>query len=371
MRPIVLLGLISALGTGALAQSPRPVVRNGIDAMNCRACHTAATPTKSNPALSACPRLDEAPPSITLGKAGGKYAPVSFAHRAHAHMAETGMGCNGCHHYDQARAIQPCRNCHAVSRKREDLGKPDLQAAMHRQCIECHRSWDPAGSCATCHVKDAAGTASQQKKGPALIAPERVVYETGSKEGKTVTFFHKDHTGRFARACADCHQQESCATCHDRTRPGFGQAVITRQTAKGLTEDQAHARCVQCHSTDACATCHKGMASRTLSFDHGRRTGFALNRFHAALECKQCHKAPGAYAKLPADCESCHKGWQAKFDHARTGLVLDDQHTGASCTDCHADKSFRATPVCVGCHTDKAWPAQKPGKAVAPARPRK
>jgi hypothetical protein len=237
---------------------------------------------------------------------------------------------------------------------------------MHRQCIECHREWNPTGGCSTCHVKEGAAAA----KGAKVAAPERIVYETKAAQGKAVTFFHKDHTDRFALACADCHVQESCGACHDRKRVAAAQPVLTRQTRAGLTEEQAHERCANCHTTDACATCHKGMPSRALAFDHGRRTGFTLNRFHAQLACRSCHKGEGAYRSLGTGCESCHKGWQKTFDHARAGLQLDDQHKELDCESCHDDKTFRAKPVCASCHDDKAWPAHKPGKAV-PRAPRK
>jgi hypothetical protein len=374
MKPIILLGLVGLASTAGSAQA-RPAGRIDAAALDCRACHTSVTPTKNAPALAACPRLkikgyhavDEAPATLKLGTDGATYGPVTFAHRAHAHMAETGKGCTGCHHYDQVRPIQKCKNCHAVSRVREDLNKPDLKAAMHRQCLECHREWNPAGSCSTCHVK--AGTAAAKaatgpKKASAVAEPGKIIYETGAKEGKTVTFFHREHTTRFALACAQCHQNESCRGCHDRKRLNADNAVITRKTAKGLTDDEAHARCSNCHVKDECSTCHKGMSPRTIGFDHLRRTGFGLNRFHAPLECSRCHTGPPPYRAISADCESCHKGWQPRFDHGKTGLVLDDQHTGAACADCHADKTFRARPTCEGCHTDKTWPAQKPGKVV-------
>jgi hypothetical protein len=394
MRPIVLIGLLGVVGASAQAQTRLPArgaARPTAAAPDCRACHTAVTPTKNAPALAACPRLKvtgyhpltEAPATLTLGSAEGTYGPVTFAHREHAHMAETGKGCSGCHHYDQARPIQKCKNCHAVSRSREDLAKPDLKAAMHRQCISCHRDWNPGGACKTCHVTGTktpavgaapaatapaatapAATTPAAKKAATVTAPERVIYETGAKAGKTVTFFHADHTTRFALACADCHQQESCRTCHDRKRVGAQGAVLTRRTAPGLSETQAHVRCATCHTTDACATCHKGMPSRSLDFDHGRRSGFTLNQFHAVLPCKSCHTAPGAYARVNADWESCHKGWQKTFAHARTGIALDDQHKDVECSGCHEDKTFRAAPTCAGCHDDKKWPAQKPGKVT-------
>ncbi|HEY3287307.1 MAG TPA: cytochrome c3 family protein [Gemmatimonadaceae bacterium] len=369
MTRITSVGLLLLVASATAATQGRPASRGTGVAMDCKACHTSPTPTKNTPALSACPRLkitgyhavDEAPGTFTLSTSSKTYGPVQFPHREHAHMAETGKGCAGCHHYDQARPIQKCKNCHAVSRKREELGKPDLKAALHRQCIECHREWNPTGTCSTCHAKAGVVVATKTK----VTTPDRIIYETHAKQGQSVTFFHKDHTDRFGLACADCHQQESCGACHDRKRAALGQAAITRQTAAGLTEEQAHERCANCHTTDACATCHKGMASRALAFDHGRRTGFTLNRFHARLDCKQCHKTAGTYARLGTDCESCHKGWQAKFNHAHAGLVLDEQHQEIECASCHEDKTFRAKPVCASCHDDKAWPAQKPGKPVA------
>jgi len=377
MKSIPLLGLL-LLGAAALPAQSRPAVRNG-SPLDCRACHTAVTPTKEAPALAACPRLkitgyhaiDEAPVTLTLGTAGATYGAVKFSHRAHAHMAETGKGCNGCHHYDQARPIQKCKNCHAVSRKREDLGKPDLKAAMHRQCLDCHRDWNPQGACSTCHESKASVGAAPVKQATTVAAPTRVIYETGAREWKTVTFFHADHTTRFALACAQCHQQESCRGCHDRKRAGADNTVLTRKTAAGLTDEQAHARCAGCHARTECATCHKGMSPKSIGFDHGRRTGFSLNRFHAPLQCKQCHTTPGAFVRVRADCESCHKGWQAKFDHARTGLALDEQHKDLDCTSCHEDKTFRAQPTCKGCHDDKAWPAQKPGRPVGRDTPKR
>jgi hypothetical protein len=384
MRPLFLVGLLGVVSALALAQD-RTIVRTraavpNMSATDCRACHTAKTPTKNDPALAACPRLkikgyhaiNEAPDKLTLGKSGATYGPVTFAHRAHAHMAETGQGCISCHHYDQARPIQKCKNCHAVSRKREDLGKPDLKAAMHRQCLDCHRDWNPQGSCKTCHGKsDTSATATSKPKMPTAVSPpDRVIYETGAKEGKTVTFFHADHTKRFALACANCHQNESCRGCHDSKRVGTDNSVVNRKTAKDLTDEQAHVRCATCHTKDDCAVCHKGMTQKTIGFDHGRRTGFALNQFHVKLDCKKCHTGSGAYARVAADCESCHKGWQPKFDHAKAGIDLDEQHKDLECASCHVDKTFRR-PTCSSCHDDKTWPAQKPGKVVNRDTPKK
>jgi hypothetical protein len=387
MRWVVLIGFIGVVGARAPAQAPAKApaqtpakARNAVAALDCRTCHTAGTPTKTNPALLACPRLlvtgyhavADAPKTIALGTPG-TYGAVRFSHGKHAQMAATGQGCNGCHHYDQARPIQECKSCHSTSRLRADLGKPDVQAAMHRQCLECHRDWNPAATCSSCHVQAGAiavsgvagGTAQPAAKAPKLTAPVRIVYETKAVEGKTVTFLHDDHTRRFGLQCADCHQRQSCASCHASTVLARTAATAaTRLAAKSGAVPATHARCSTCHATAQCATCHTNSAARTAGFDHRTRTGWALNRLHAPLACQRCHTTPGKFEKLNPDCESCHKGWQAKFEHAKTGLALDQVHVDAGCVSCHEDKAFVAAPSCAGCHTDKAYPADKPGKRV-------
>jgi hypothetical protein len=383
MRCAALIGLICLVGAGASAQT-RTQAKRASTALDCKACHTADTPTKKNPALLACPRLlikgyhsvDEAPQTMTLGESAGKYGPVNFSHRDHARMAETGKGCSGCHHYDQAQPIQQCKACHSTSRLRADLGKPDVRGAMHRQCLECHRDWNPASKCGSCHAQQggsaANGVAKTPAKSPTPTTPTRLVYETKAVEGKTVTFFHDDHTQRFGLQCADCHQQESCATCHSvkaLARPAV--ATAPRRTRITGTVAEAHARCSACHANDQCAACHAAKPRDVIGFDHSKKAGWTLNRFHAALTCQQCHTTPGKFAKLNPDCETCHKGWQTRFDHKKTGLALDELHTGADCASCHADKKFIAPPACGSCHTDKSYPANKPGRIVAKTATRK
>ena len=55
------------------------------------------------------------------------------------------------------------------------------------------------------------------------------------------------------------------------------------------------------------------------------------------------------------------------FDHATTGQLLDENHVGASCTDCHANNRFSPTPTCDACHDPEdsiTFPAKRPGPLV-------
>ncbi|MFI5349648.1 MAG: cytochrome c3 family protein [Elusimicrobiota bacterium] len=321
-------------------QSPASVV-------DCRLCHTNDAPTKEKPSLVRCPRgktkgvhsPSQAPEVITLGSGGGTYGPVTFFHKAHAEMAEMDGGCYRCHHYDQGGPIQKCEACHSGTRSREDLGKPDLEAAVHRLCVECHRELGHSADCSVCHGG---------KGLPKALLPNLLVYQTDSDQGKVVTFPHGDHARRFGLKCADCHQRQSCSSCHDP-----GKSLPPR--LKG----DPHQSCSACHANDKCSSCHS--TRPTGAFDHGKSTGWIQNRFHRVLECARCHTTPGKFAKLDKDCEACHKGWQARFVHEKTGLILDETHAALACENCHADKEFAAPPACANCH-DRSYPRDKPGK---------
>lgn len=353
MRPLyaLLTSLAAAGAAWGQAEVPPAPAPSVVD---CKACHTSDSPTKEKPALVKCPRAktkgvhspSEAPRTLTLGAAGGEYGPVKFSHKAHAEMAEMGGGCYQCHHYDQGGRIQKCGECHSPERARTDVGKPDLKGALHRLCVECHRQWSHSTDCAACHGG---------KAPPKADMPKRVVYWTSSDQGKVVTFPHGDHARRFGLRCAGCHQQQTCTSCHDPKKKGLGAPP------RRAKEAQPHQSCSACHAKDKCSSCHstKPMGA----FDHGKSTGWIHNRFHARLECARCHTTPGRFTKIATDCDSCHKGWQAEFDHKKTGLALDEIHAALGCADCHADGQFTAPPACATCH-EKSYPKDKPGKPV-------
>jgi len=68
------------------------------------------------------------------------------------------------------------------------------------------------------------------------------------------------------------------------------------------------------------------------------------------------------HGKLAFACEECHSpdSWKempnpAKFDHARTGFVLQGQHADVACMDCHTALTFKfkkSATRCADCHQD-------------------
>jgi hypothetical protein len=299
-----------------------------------------------------------------------QYGPVVFSHRTHAQMTEMSGRCYGCHHYnDTSLNILACKSCHPAERQRENVNIPDLKGAYHRQCLDCHRQWSGTPDCASCHLDDAKGKseahilegyARGRKDHPPVQAPAKKVYATKEQDGTLVTFHHTDHAGRFGLACADCHRQEGCISCHDK-RPAAVRASAA--AARRGDFEALHSRCSSCHAEEACDRCHS--ASETAPFDHARSSGWPLKPYHASLACSRCHGEGNAFAGLKRDCATCHRAWSAgAFKHSVTGLALDELHEPLDCTECHPGKEYSKTPTCAGCHPDKTHPQSRPGRLV-------
>ena len=347
--------------------------------ISCKSCHTCEVPTKNDPCLVPCPREkivnvyqkpEQTPELITINQISDRYNPVYFSHRMHAQMSNMGGGCEGCHHFNTLGPILKCNSCHESSRKREDVSRPDLKGAYHRQCMDCHREWSHETGCNSCHIpkKDLKGTQQEQikkkisgKDHPVVLEPTKISYETKSDKGKFVTFYHDDHTKKFGLTCTTCHKQESCTKCHDVNKSSNDKPKTV--VAKKSFEDQ-HKNCISCHSkTENCSKCHNEKIVEP--FDHAKKTGWALNKYHINLSCVKCHGSNLPNRKVANKCSSCHQNWSNEnFKHSVTGLQLDEIHYEFSCEDCHIDKNFAVKPNCNNCHEDFSFPKQKPGKVV-------
>lgn len=233
-------------------------------AADCRTCHTSDKPTRESPALVSCPRekiwgrhpLSQAPRTITMGELSDTYGPVRFPHKAHAKMAEMGDGCYGCHHYNQSRPIFKCGECHSSSRRRTDLTKPDLKGARHRQCVDCHLQWSHESDCGSCHARKAGPGAGGAPKGfPQAKLPAPIVYETSSQKGRFVTFRHEAHVKQFGLECTACHQNQTCAGCHEPKPRPPGAAAQPKKPKRSM--ETLHKPCFSCHADAQCSHCHQ------------------------------------------------------------------------------------------------------------------
>lgn len=300
-----------------------PGTANAATVTSCRTCHVADRPVHGNADLLECPRtmargahaVDEGPKEIRMNDPGRHYGPVRFLHQQHAAMAEMGQGCSVCHHEaTEGEAMRVCGECHPESRERVELDRPDRLGAVHRQCLTCHRRWDPGGRCRSCH--EGADGSTPERREP-VQKPRRLVYETGFTNGVLATFYHDDHAERFALACVQCHADQACEDCHDRRRTAKEADRMIKCTRMGT---EAHATCSGCHDVDQ--------------------------------ECASCHR------DAPMD----------PFEHQHTGLALNDDHADADCTDCHVTGDFKKPPSCRECHDeDISFPNKLPGIRIVPA----
>ncbi len=357
---------------------------------DCGRCHTCANPRPGNLCLPVCSRMQvrtaefkqqQGPDFVLLDiirsedEGVDRFGPVPFDHSGHADFAAISGGCELCHHYTPERQAHPsCRTCHPPELQRDDIQKPSLKGAYHRQCMGCHREWSHNTRCDACHIQkigeepgvitaeDALGHMT-----PPIPEPETEIYEPRSEPtiGTKVIFRHAEHIHRFEFKCAECHRGDNCARCHEAGK---------KHVQKIRTMGEHHQDCSNCHAKDVaeggnCARCHwsEGQPS-PLPFDH-TATGWPLSRFHKDKSCRGCHKKI-PYTALDHDCGSCHTDWEPDtFDHAVTRQILDENHSEFDCEDCHEDGAFDKPPTCTECHDEDegiAFPAMRPGPVVKP-----
>ena len=384
------LGLAATVPAGDTAESEEPAVpssphavndamyRGGVSRAACSDCHSCDKPTPEAPCLVVCPRhrehfigahqADEGPELVIIDQLANLYRPVVFAHRRHANMSAFSGGCRNCHHYSEPSGkIPACRECHDETRHATDLRRPALKGAYHRQCINCHLDWSHENACGFCH-EEAEGAAGAEPalpdatdiigiSHPLITAPPTYTYETSYEEGPLVTFHHQDHVDAFGQSCVDCHRGDSCSRCHDSTT----------SDAKASRPDPMTS-CTSCHYERDCGFCHTREARP--QFHHTQSVEWPLNPYHQEVACKTCHGEPGVFRTPERRCVSCHIHWDnGGFDHAVTGLKLNEDHIDVDCGDCHADMDFTRTPTCMECHDDPMLPDQLPGIRIAHDQP--
>jgi hypothetical protein len=65
--------------------------------------------------------------------------------------------------------------------------------------------------------------------------------------------------------------------------------------------------------------------------------------------------------RVDRTCTSCHGSWSPEnFQHAVTGLRLDEMHAQLDCSQCHKDRRYDADPTCSDCHDDGRTAAGAP-----------
>ena len=117
--------------------------------------------------------VEDIPDKVKIKDLTDKYEPAEMNHRAHvaALMKGTkdntlaeyfhrdpGTICQGCHHNSPPEKNPPgCITCHGKNYRQTDGNRPELLAALHNQCMGCHRDMKvekPAATdCIECHLE--------------------------------------------------------------------------------------------------------------------------------------------------------------------------------------------------------------------------
>jgi hypothetical protein len=338
---------------------PAPRVRGVAHAPAAAAPPAIAGPPAMRPSSAPTPDI------AVIDDLARLYGPVVFDHTLHVEMCEITGDCGNCHHQTPADVpITGCRECHSITRAADELRRPSLKGAFHRQCLDCHREWSGANACGFCHVEVGA---TPSVCGPSEISeisefvgerplhksPEpSYVYETERETLAVVTFHHADHVEVFGLACADCHRDDSCDSCHGA---GSARRVVSRE------QD-----CATCHSESTCTTCHEPAQKRR--FEHGVAAGWALGSGHEQLACAECHgSGTGATVGEPTSlrCRGCHEAAHgAGLDQRGAEVPLLGSHAFFECTSCHEGAGAGAVR-CLDCHDERSYPAFLPGLATA------
>lgn len=111
-----------------------------------------------------------APEKVSIKVLAREYQPALFPHKkvvdalskgvsksglaAAFHGSEQAL-CQGCHHNAPAtEKPASCASCHSKERQAKSGAKPDLMAAFHMQCMECHNimNVELKGDCNACHA---------------------------------------------------------------------------------------------------------------------------------------------------------------------------------------------------------------------------
>ncbi|MCB1034540.1 MAG: hypothetical protein KDD47_11975 [Acidobacteria bacterium] len=336
-------------------------------------------------------------------------------------LARTFLGldsaCESCHQ-DRHRgqfAAAGCRDCHGQVSWTQLEGFDHSATSFpltggHRQaeCAACHRQTAVPGSaesfvlyrgvatgCVACHQdthEGRLGTSCQSchttEAWRSLVAAAR---------------FDHDRTryplrGRHrAVGCEACHRSpkvepiagfDRCSTCHQDThlgqlaaRPSGGECSECH-TVEGFRPSgfplEAHQRSSfpleGAHLAIPCGGCHREVSASSLEgLPKTVPASRSVMQFRfAGSGCPECHRDPHAGDAdrfLGTDgCRSCHEveAWQdVRFDHRRTGYVLEGAHSLLVCSRCHAPQPEADTPrlplsgaptTCAGCHGDPHGP---------------
>jgi hypothetical protein len=203
-------------------------------------------------------------------------------------------------HRQHATKPIECASCHGGIEENDVV---DLAFAQRMSdCETCHVQQQVANECATCH-----------RTLRTDVAPRSHDFQWTKLHGPTV----RAHDRSTANDCSLCHQESTCASCH-QSEPPENHGDYFRRRGHGLHARMDRQNCAACHRSDSCDACHRD----TRPISHTGAFGGTISN-----HCVGCH--------LPLqsnECTTCHKGTPS---HALATPKPADHNAGMNCRQCH------------------------------------
>lgn len=357
---------------------------------SCTSCHAGVYQTEQPlwPRASGCATCHDGKIERAVDWRAPSQLPrtnLKFTHQRHAEAVrakgDSSVSCGSCHSVGRDRmrvrlaVVERCLDCHGI--RTAHLAAPDTA------CASCHVTLARASRLTRDDVSRFPVPESHQ-------SPEFAGAEHGREARATAG------TGGISAACATCHARDFCSECHVNApevpviqalapdprslvrRPELkappSHADPAFLTHHGSAMRKSAAACATCHTQESCLTCHIGPPARVQALPvsgPGRGRGAVVRRERPAshgADFSEIH-GPPANAR-PASCNGCHVRPQCLDCHRPNpadptpgyhpaGFL--SRHPAAaysretSCGDCHNTGQF-----CADCHVKAGVTARAP-----------
>lgn len=215
-----------------------------------------------------------------------------------------------------------------------------------------------AGECRQCHLP---GAVSIIPPVSVCLSCHKAKELEDTPLGPTKThtaFWTRQHGGESAAPgaqCRSCHASSFCVNCHAGGEIGVD---LRRQAGKTSISPRAHSAgfrvlhplkaegngkkaCLQCHKQDFCADCHERSVPPAKSASSSHRKSW--------LQIEAGMGGPVHRAFVPEQCPSCHPGGLLSTREWGAGHAQEARQNLSSCRGCHPQGE-----VCSPCHSAKS-----------------
>jgi len=277
--------------------------------------------------------------------------------------------CKGCH--ERPHDDHECANCHGLPSTRAGAARArDILRFQHSthvprakgNCVRCHLDIASGAdvlrprmpTCAGCHNQHVAQLSDNCDACHVNIKDEGIKPDDHLIHGGNFLREHGLRAAADRQACAACHQERFCISCHGVTVPALPEklnfddpmrAGVHRAGFKARHPEEAKGDpglCTTCHSPKVCSDCH---AKEKIAFGSTKVSphpsgwlgvrGTRNDHGRAALRepelCASCHSGAGE-----AMCVSCHKvGGSGGNPHGPSFNSRKRPRTDRPCLLCH------------------------------------